>query len=246
MLELLPAGLPAPACGGFTTRAGGVSSPPYAALNLAAHVGDVPASVEQNRRRLAEALGLPPAALVFGEQVHGHAVAVVSAAEHGGPPIGGVDALVTTARGTALVMMAADCLPVLLADPVAGVVGAAHAGRQGLVGGVLQATVRVMVEQGASPDRLSATIGPAVCGRCYELPARLVDEVDAAVPGTAARASSGTPSVDLVAGARSVLSAAGVREVVAVGGCTVERPESFSYRRDGRTGRHAGLVWLSP
>ena len=246
MLDLLPAGLPAPAAGVFTSRAGGVSAPPYAELNLGAHVGDDPACVETNRRRLAAELGLAPDALVYGEQVHGAAVAVVSPAQHGGTPVAGVDGLVTTTPATALVMMAADCLPVLLADPVAGVVAAAHAGRQGLVSGVLQETLRVMAEQGAQPARVTAAIGPAVCGRCYELPGELVAQVEAAVPGTAARTRSGTPSVDLVEGARRVLAAAGVREVTAVGGCTVERSDRFSYRRDGRTGRHAGVVWLRP
>jgi YfiH family protein len=244
VLALLPAGLPAPAAGVFTGRAGGVSRPPYAALNLGAHVGDEPASVETNRRRLAEALALEPDALVFAEQVHGPGVAVVSAADRGSRPVAGVDGLVTSTPGIALVMMAADCLPVLLADAVAGVVAAAHAGRQGLVAGVLQETVRVMVEQGATASRVVATVGPAICGRCYELPAGLVDEVDSAVPGTASRTRHGTPSVDLVAGARSVLAAAGVPAVTATGRCTVEQEDWFSYRRDGRTGRHAGLVWL--
>ena len=147
MLDLLPAGLPVPAAGVFTGRAGGVSEAPYSGLNLGAHVGDAPERVAENRRRLAEAVGLEPGALVFGEQVHGSAVAVVTAEQHAGAPVAGVDALVTAAPGTALVMMAADCLPVLLADPQAGVVAAAHAGRQGLVGGILQETVRTMVEQ---------------------------------------------------------------------------------------------------
>ena len=245
MLELLPAGLPSPAAGVFTGRAGGVSEPPYDALNLGAHVGDDPARVETNRRRLAEHLALPPEAVVFAEQVHGGEVAFVSAAQRGGPPVPGVDALVTTTPATALVMMAADCLPVLLADPVAGVVAAAHAGRQGLVRGVLQQTVRVMVEQGAQPARVRAAVGPAVCGRCYELPAELVAQVEAAVPGSAARTRAGTPAVDLVAGARAVLRAAGVGELTQLGGCTVERPDRFSYRRDGRTGRHAGVVWVA-
>ena len=179
-------------------------------------------------------------ALVFADQVHATTVTIVDGPMDGPAPAS--DALVTTTAGLGLVVMAADCLPVLLADPAAGVVAAAHAGRAGLVAGVLQQTLEAMARLGARG--VTAVIGPAACGRCYELPAELADEVGAAVPGTRGTTRSGTPSVDLVAGATAVLQAAGVA-VSAVGGCTIEQPEHlFSYRRDGRTGRHAGIVWL--
>lgn len=246
MLELLDAGLPAPAAGGFTTRAGGASPPPWDTLDLALHVGDDPQRVLAHRALLAQAQG--GADLAFAEQVHGAGVAVLDGpltgpATTGGAP--GVDALVTATPGLGLVILAADCLPVLLADPCAGVVAAAHAGRAGLAGGVLQATVRAMAALGAAAARTSAVLGPAVCGACYELPEAVADEVGRSVPASRAVTRKGAPSVDLSNGAEAVLRAAGLTRVSRVGGCTVERPARFySYRRDGVTGRHAGVVRL--
>jgi len=179
-------------------------------------------------------------ALVVADQVHGTQVTVVDRPLDGPAPA--TDALVTARPRLGLVVLAADCLPVLLADPRAGVVAAAHAGRAGLTAGVLERTLEQMAELGAR--EVSAVIGPAACGRCYELPEELADEVGAVLPGSRATTRTGTPSVDLTAGAVGVLSAAGVA-VTTVGGCTIEQSELFfSYRRDGRTGRHAGIVWL--
>lgn len=245
--ELLDAGLPAAAAGAFTTRAGGVSTGAWQSLDLAAHVGDDPAHVDANRDLLAASVGVAAGDLVLAEQVHGRGVAVVDGRHRrqtsGAVPA--VDALVTAVPGLALLVLAADCLPVLLADPVAGVVAAAHAGRQGLVTGVLQATLAAMRDLGASPARTGAVLGPAVCGACYALPAGTADAVGAAVPGSRATTRAGTPSVDLAAGAEAVLRAAGLQDVRRVGGCTLEQPERFySYRRDGVTGRHAGVVRL--
>lgn len=249
---VLDAGLPAPAHGRFTTRALGASTGPWAAGNLALHVQDDTRAVCANRADLSAALGLPVISLVFAEQVHGSGVATVrggagdGAADGPGPlAVPGVDALVTGTPGTVLVTMAADCLPVLLADPVARVVAAAHAGRAGLLAGVLQEVLREMAQLGAHPGRTTAALGPAICGRCYELPADLADEVGAAVPGSRAVTARGTPGVDLAAGAERLLTRAGVA-VRREGGCTLEQPGRFySYRRDGVTGRHAGVVWLA-
>lgn len=235
---MLAAGLPAPARGAFTTREGGVSAPPYDSLDLGTHVGDDPDAVAANREAVRRQAGVD--ALVFAEQVHGAHVTVVDGPLAGPAPA--TDALVTTTQGVGLVVLAADCLPVLLADAEAGVVAAAHAGRAGLAAGVLQRTLEQMAALGARD--VTAVLGPAACGRCYELPAALADEVGAAVPGSRATTRAGTASVDLTAGAVGLLRAAGVA-VSTVGGCTLEQPELFfSYRRDGRTGRHAGVVWL--
>ncbi len=247
-MRLLPAGLPTPATGGFTTRTGGVSTAPYRSLNLGLHVADDPDRVRTNRERIASAVGLPPAALVFAAQVHGPKVAVVTAAPRGtaGVAVSGVDGLVTATPGLCLVVLAADCLPVLFAEPAAGVVAAAHAGRAGLVAGVLQETVAAMVGLGASAAQVTAVLGPAACGRCYELPTALADQVGAAVPGSRSTTRQGTAGVDLARGATGLLRAVGVTRVSAVGGCTIEQPERFfSYRRDGITGRHGALVGLS-
>ena len=242
MAGLSAAGLPAPARGVFTSRAGGTSTGPYAGLDLALHVGDEPGAVAANRALLAA--DLDGASLVFAEQVHGREVAVVTEPADAARP--GVDALVTTVPGVALVVLAADCLPVLLADPVAGVVGAVHAGRQGLVAGVLQAALVAMRELGARPEAITAVLGPAACGQCYEVPAAMAEEVERHVPGSRGTTRQGTPSVDLTAGATGLLRAAGLAQVRTAGGCAFEQQQLYSYRRDGRTGRHAGVVVLRP
>lgn len=236
---MLAAGLPAPARGAFTTREGGISAPPYDSLDLGTHVGDDPDAVASNREAVRQQTGVD--ALVFADQVHGTRVSRVDGPLDGPAPA--TDALVTATPRLGLVVLAADCLPVLLADPTAGVVAAAHAGRAGLAAGVLQRTLEQMAALGARD--VTAVIGPAACGRCYELPPALADEVGTTVPGSRASTRTGAASVDLTAGAVGVLASAGVA-VSTVGGCTIEQPDRFfSYRRDGRTGRHAGVVWLA-
>ncbi|QIG42594.1 polyphenol oxidase family protein [Nocardioides anomalus] len=171
-------------------------------------------------------------------QVHGDEVLVVDE-----PVAGEGDALVTTRRGLGLMVRAADCVPVLLADAAAGVVGAVHAGRVGVSIDVVGRTVERMRELGATD--LQAWVGPHVCGRCYEVPADLRDEVAAVVPQTRAETSWGTPSLDLGAGVAAQLATRDVA-VVEVGRCTLEDPDLHSYRRDGAaSGRLAGLVWLT-
>lgn len=155
-----------------------------------------------------------------------------------------VDAVVTTRRGLALAVLTADCTPVLLVDPVAGVVGAAHAGRPGLVAGVVPAVVEAMTALGARPSRITAHTGPAVCGRCYEVPEEMRAEVAEAVPGTWSETSWGTPAVDVTGGVHAQLAALGVSDLHRSPVCTRESGDHFSYRRDRTTGRLAGYVWL--
>jgi YfiH family protein len=227
----------------FTDRTGGVSAPPYDGLNLALHTGDDWDRVHANRDLLGRALGLSYRDLVFGRQVHGTGVRLVIRASSRARDRGllDTDGLVTTTPGLALVIMGADCLPVLLAAD--GVVGAAHVGRKGLAAGVLREVLRVMRDAGAGS--IVARIGPGVCGRCYEVPQAMADEVEEQAPGSRATTRSGEPSIDLAAGARRQLLDAGVLDIAEAGGCTVEQPDRFfSYRRDGVTGRHAGAVVL--
>jgi len=191
---------------------------------------------------LVEATGVPFARL---SQVHGDEVVEVLDDPPAGPsdvvPI--ADALVTRRRGVGLMIRVADCVPVVLADPAAGVIGAAHAGRKGVTADVVSRTVERMRALGA--EEIRAWIGPHVCGRCYEVPDSMRAEVAAAVPATFAETSWGTASLDLGAGVEVQLKAAGV-EAVAVEACTLEDERLHSYRRDGtRSGRIAGLVWLS-
>ncbi|MEU7030997.1 peptidoglycan editing factor PgeF [Streptomyces sp. NPDC046275] len=227
----------------FTDRWGGVSAVPYEELNLGGAVGDEPEAVRANRARAAGALGLDPARVVWMNQVHGAGVAVVDGPWAEGP-VPAVDALVTATRGLALAVLTADCVPVLLADPVAGVVAAAHAGRPGMVAGVVPAAVEAMAGLGAEPSRITARTGPSVCGRCYEVPEAMRAEVAAVEPAAYAETSWGTPAVDVAAGVRAQLERLGVRDVEDAGVCTLESRDHYSYRRDRTTGRLAGYVWL--
>ncbi|MDX3798665.1 peptidoglycan editing factor PgeF [Streptomyces sp. AK04-3B] len=227
----------------FTDRWGGVSAVPYEQLNLGGAVGDESDAVLANRERAAESLDLDPSRVVWMNQVHGADVAEVE-----GPwatrPVPEVDGLVTATRGLALAVLTADCVPVLLADPVAGVVAAAHAGRPGMVKGIVPAAVDAMTSLGADPARIVARTGPAVCGRCYEVPEAMRAEVAAVEPAAHAETGWGTPAVDVAAGVHAQLDRLGVRDRVRSPVCTRESKDHFSYRRDRTTGRLAGYVWL--
>ena len=154
------------------------------------------------------------------------------------------DGLVTAEPGVTLAVRAADCVPVLFADPEAGVIGACHCGRPGVVAGIVPATVAAMRDLGASS--ITAWIGPHVCGRCYEVPQEMQDDVAAVEPATLATTSWGTPSVDVGAGVRAQLGREGV-EIVDLSRCTIESPDLFSYRREGKlSGRQAGLIRRTP
>ncbi|MBG7703282.1 peptidoglycan editing factor PgeF [Streptomyces sp. MC1] len=226
----------------FTDRWGGVSAAPYEELNLGGAVGDTPEAVRGNRELAAKSLGLDPAQVVWMNQVHGADVAVVD--EPWGSTVPEVDAIVTARRGLALAVLTADCVPVLLADPVAGIVAAAHAGRPGMVKGVVPAAVRAMVELGAEAGRIVARTGPSVCGRCYEVPEAMRAEVAAVEPAAHAETSWGTPALDVSAGVHAQLDRLGVCDRAQAPVCTLESDDHFSYRRDRTTGRLAGYVWL--
>jgi YfiH family protein len=225
-----------------TTRAGGVSKPPFDTFNLGDHVGDDPAAVAENRARLVAAVGLRPGRVVWMNQVHGDHVVVVD-----GPrdtPIDATDALVTTVPRLAMVVVTADCVPVLMADARAGVAAAVHAGRVGAQRGVVARTVEAMLELGARPDDISALLGPAVSGHNYEVPAAMADEVEAALPGSRTTTAAGTPGLDLRAGIACQLKDLGVTAIDIDPRCTVADPALFSHRRDAPTGRLASMVWM--
>lgn len=227
----------------FTTRAGGVSTGAYAALNLGLHVADDVDDVLANRRLVERWAGGPVA---FATQVHGADVALVEPWSGPTPEsIGRFDALVS-AHGAAIGVLVADCVPVLLADPEAGVVAAVHAGRRGLAGGVVQAALATMAAHGARPERVRAAIGPAICGACYEVPAALRAEVADVVPATWGTTSAGTPALDLPAGVAALLATAGVTRVERLATCTLTDEDYFSHRRAQRdgsvTGRFAGVI----
>jgi YfiH family protein len=175
-------------------------------------------------------------------QVHGDAVAVLhGAAER--PPGTGVDAMVTAVPGLALAVLVADCVPVLLADVTAGVVAAVHAGRPGLRNGIAMRALDAMSALGADPAAVVAWLGPSVCPACYEVPEQMRADVAQSAPAAWSTTASGTAALDLRAGLTQALAGAGV-SVRRVGPCTAQSPDHFSYRRDGSTGRFAGIVWL--
>jgi polyphenol oxidase len=229
----------------FTDRLGGVSSPPFEWLNLGAGAGDAPESVAANRELLAAACGLRVSDIAWMRQVHGTSVRYAGPERAAAPPEP-ADASFTDVPGVAVAVLAADCLPVLVADPVARIVGAAHAGREGMLAGVVPALVSAMCSAGASPGRMRAVTGPGICGGCYEVPAEMRDRAAAAVPASGCSTRAGTPGIDIRAGVHAQLAALGVTEVAADSRCTKESAELFSHRRDGRTGRFAGLAWLVP
>ena len=222
---------------GFTSRYARTATGGRVEADLGRRVIDAQ-RVLAHRRLLEDWAGAP---VVFAHQVHGRAALVVDAVPEG-PDAGGHDAVVTGTPGLGVAVLVADCLPVLLADRSAGVVAAVHAGRPGLVAGVLDGALEAMARLGADPAATVAVLGPAAGACCYEVPAAMRDDVEAAVPGSASTTTWGTPSVDLRAGATRALERRGVREVRSVGGCTIEDPGLYSYRRDGVSGHFAGVV----
>jgi YfiH family protein len=215
-----------------TDRSAGVSVGRYAGLNLGAHVEDDPRAVSENRRLLVDRVGRP---VVYMEQCHGSDVEVVDGLPAEPPRC---DAVVTRSDAVALAVLVADCVPVLLSG-TGGVVAAVHAGRLGLMAGVVPRTVEIMSGLGAG--EVDAVVGPSVCGRCYEVPEPIRAEVARWHPLSATVSWTGTPAVDVAAGVVAQLHDAGVA-VTWVPGCSREREDLYSYRRDGLTGRFAGVV----
>jgi polyphenol oxidase len=248
--DLLDAGVVA----AFTGRVGGGSGGRYATLNLALRVGDDPRRVLANRRRVATVLGLAGRPWALARQVHGAHVLRVDAGRlgqgppEGRPPVGDGDGLVTADPGVVLAVLTADCAPVLLADPAAGVVGAVHAGWRGLAAGVVEAGVAAMAGLGADPAACVGLVGPAVGGCCYEVGPDVRGAVGARYPAALATTRHGRPALDPAAGAAQALELAGVGQVRVAGECTVDLEERFfSHRRDhGHTGRQTALVALVP
>lgn len=225
----------------ITDRIGGTSAGPYDSRNLGGACGDADALVQRNRHKTACDLGLDPDRVVFMNQVHGADVQYVTG------PIGNepLDAIFTDQPGLALAVLVADCGPVLLADPVAGLIGAAHSGRVGTELGVVPALVSAMAEAGADPARMSAMIGPLACAACYEVPLELREAMAVRLPECAGVTRDGTPSIDLRAAITAQLGGAGVTTVRHDDRCTLESPELYSHRRDQPTGRFAGYIWIS-
>ncbi len=230
----LLAGLPH----GFTTRDGGASAAPFDALNLGDRVGDDPAAVEENWGRLAAATGLGFARV---RQVHGAEVV-----EADGPclPSREADAVLSRTPGLAACVAVADCVPVLLADPAAGLVAAVHAGWRGTLARAAAAGVAALLRAGASPGRLRAAIGPSIGPCCYQVSEALAGQFEAAFGAGVVRRGADGPRLDLWTANARTLAEAGVGEVERLDRCTACDPRRFfSHRRDaGRTGRMVAYV----
>lgn len=211
----------------------------FASLNLGGHVGDDPIAVEFNRTLVAEAFGVGRERLLFMNQRHGSDIVVVDGPWQGEPPE--TDAIVTTSTDLALAVLVADCTPVLMVDRIAGVAAAVHAGRPGMLSGIVSRVIDAMTDLGARS--ISAVVGPSVCGRCYEVPELLRAQAAKISPVSSAISWRGTPAIDVAAGVVEQLRA---RSVAAqwIAGCSRESEELFSYRRRHRTGRCAGVVRL--
>jgi YfiH family protein len=229
----------------FTGR-GGDEVSRYGAANLGSHVGDDPDAVVMARSRFAQALGLAPSALTFMHPDHGRGVAVVTdpTGAQPGSELRDVDALVTRRHGVGLVALAADCVPIVLVEPEAAIVGVVHSGWKGVELDVAGAALDEFVLLGGNVERVRAWLGPAICGACYPVPAERVDQVAQVCPEAAATASDGQPALDLRAGLTAALGRHGVADVTRVGGCTREDLGLYSHRRDGVTGRHGAAVVL--
>ena len=194
-------------------------------------MGDSAETVARNRELLSKITG----PIQFMNQVHGDEVVEVKSI--GDDPT--CDALITRAPGIALAVMVADCIPLLLSAST--VIGAVHIGRRGLMNSVAVKAVDAMRKLGA--DQIHAQLGPSICGRCYEVPQELADEVVAKHPAASSLTNNLTPALDLPRALIADLVASGVTyEASAI--CTLENDEYFSYRRHNITGRNAGVVWL--
>ena len=202
-------------------------------------MGDDPLAVESNRALVASCFGVGRDQLLFMSQCHSSDVVVVDGPWEGEPPA--ADGLVTTSTSLALAVLVADCTPVLLVDRVAGVAAAVHAGRPGMMSGIVGSAVDAMTDLGARA--ISAAVGPSVCGRCYEVPETMRALAARVSPVAATIAWQGTPAIDVAAGVVDQLQARSVA-VQWIHGCSRESTELFSYRRQRRTGRNAGVVRL--
>ena len=216
----------------FTNRTAGLSDGPFASLNLATHVGDTEETVAQNRLIVHASAG----PVQYMNQVHGNRIAIIEEQSDETPT---ADSLVTGIPGVTLGVLVADCIPLLLRSKE--VVAAVHVGRKGLMNSITPLTLSLMREMGASS--IEAIMGPSICGNCYEVSTEIYQEVITLHPSAASVTPRGTHSLDLPAALNKLLELEGI-PVVNEFVCTAESPDHFSYRRDGVTGRQAGLISL--
>lgn len=248
-LDILQVDLGEGIVAGFTNRKGGVSNAPWEGLNLGLNVGDERGDVLANRRLLAEYVGAP---VSFVRQVHGVNNFEPSVAGTDPFPVAdqctepGADIQVTDSPEIALGILAADCMPILYADPVNRVVGVAHAGRVGFLAGVATKALQDMQRQGADISQVRVAIGPSIAGVHYEVAEEMARDAEQISPGVAVTTLWNTVGLEIREQARKQLVGQGVKSVELVPISTWENSDYYSYRRDGQTGRFAGFVKISP
>lgn len=238
----------------FTGRGGGVSLGPYASLNLGLHVGDAPEAVRENRRRALVAAGTDPDRLTLGEQVHGTGLRWVEPRHCGAgawetsTALPATDGLLTRQRGVVLGVLVADCVPLLLADPEAGLVAAVHAGWRGTAGRIATRAVEAMVSAGAHPSRIVAAMGPSIGPCCYQVSPDLAGWFAGLFSQEVVRRKARGPYLDLRLANRLALMEAGLSEAQISWHppCTAcQTHRYFSHRaQGGQAGRQAGLIWM--
>jgi len=216
----------------FTDRRGGSSLAPYESLNLALHVGDDPIAVARNRESLSHLVGQ----VQFMNQIHGDDFVIVNQLTDIDPTC---DALITTTAGIGLAVLVADCIPLLLSSKT--VIAAVHVGRKGLVNSIARKVIHEMRRLGATT--IHAQLGASICGRCYEVPEAMADEVARTHPAAHALTRGGTSALDLPKALIAELVSQAVTYEASTQ-CTLENNEYFSYRRYNITGRNAGVIWL--
>ena len=223
----------------FTDRFGGVSQGAFESLNLAAHVGDEEHAVAANRVRLAEAIGVGSTVSAVIKAEHGSKVHEVTPATVDSVPVG--DGLVTRSTDIALLALAADCAPIVLADSTNRVAGVVHCGWRGVVAGVVPATIDKMQELGAAEPSISVMVGPTICSECYVVGEDCAQQLAAAVPGSTQRDEEGQWHADVAGAVTAQLSWRGIR-AQRIQECTFTNQRLFSYRRDHTTGRQGAAV----
>lgn len=214
----------------FTNRIGGVSKAPFDSANLGDHVGDDPTDVKVNRSILSDQIGIP---IAFMNQTHSDRIVLVENNE----VIPDADSLITTTHRIAVAVMVADCIPLLLKSDIA--VAAVHVGRKGLMNQIARKTINTMRDLGA--EVIHSYIGPCICGNCYEVSKEIFDEVTAKYPSADSSKRSGKYTLDLISALKSDLKDTVILDLSS---CVLEDKNSFSYRRDGITGRQVGVIWL--
>jgi len=223
----------------FYGRQGGVSKGKFTSLNIAQHVGDSLEDVEKNRDLISESLDIP---LVLINATHSaNVVQVLSEV----PKVHeNADALVTRETELGLVVMSADCAPIVLADPIAHVVGVVHAGWQGMLTGVVNNAVEAMLDLGAETQNMTATIGPSISAKNFGATQERFDKVQSQMPNAAIKLTNGNLAIDIIKGIKQQLASFQIK-TQDLGICTFENNEVFSYRRDKETGRNATVAWIN-